>query len=64
MMLMQTVMVLATSISNSGELNILSLLAAVAIDQLIVRPVVGLTVWIVCKIYLSIKEQELQKTVE
>ena len=51
MMLLQTLMVLATSISNSGQLNILSLLIAVAIDQLGVRPTVGLTVWTVCKIY-------------
>ena len=40
-LMLQTAMTIGTSISNSGQLNILSLLIMVAIDQFAIRPVVG-----------------------
>ena len=45
MLLYQTVFTLSNSISNSGELNICSLLLIIAIDQLAVRTVTGLVVY-------------------
>jgi len=59
-MLMHTVMTLSISISNSGQFNILSFLAAVAIDQLGMRPVLGLSVWTACKIYLHVSQQKME----
>ena len=41
MLLYQTVFTISNSISNSGELNICSLLLIIAIDQLAVRTVTG-----------------------
>jgi hypothetical protein len=41
-MLLQTVMVISNSVSNSGQLNILSLLAIIALDQLAVRLTYGI----------------------
>lgn len=40
-LMLQTAMTIGTSISNSGQLNIISLLIMVAIDQFAIRPVVG-----------------------
>ena len=40
-LMLQTAMTLGTSISNSGELNLLSLLLMVAIDQFAIRPITG-----------------------
>ena len=48
----QTVMTLSTSISNSGELNIISVLAAIGIDQVAVRIPLGVTVAMAIKLYL------------
>lgn len=45
MLFYKTVLTLGNSISNSGELNICSLLLIVVIDQLAVRTVTGLTVF-------------------
>lgn len=41
-LLLQTVMVLSNSISNSGQLNITSVLIIFCIDQLSIRPAAGL----------------------
>lgn len=49
-MMLQTVMTLGNSVSNSGELNIISLLAIVAIDQFAVRIGVCAFFWTVCKV--------------
>lgn len=43
-------MTLANSISNSGELNILSLLAMLPLDQLLIRPMTGLSLLLTLKI--------------
>lgn len=51
-MLLQTVMTLGTSVSNSGQLNIISLLIAVGIDQFGLRIVLGAAVWTTCKVLL------------
>jgi hypothetical protein len=45
MLFYKTVLTLCNSISNSGELNICSLLLIVAIDQMAIRTSTGLTVY-------------------
>ena len=46
----QTVMTLSNSISNSGQLNITSVLIIFCIDQLTIRPAAGLLLFIGIKI--------------
>ena len=55
-LMFKTILVLGTSISNSGELNILSVLTIVAIDQFGVRIGFVLTTWVTCKIVNEVKK--------
>jgi hypothetical protein len=50
MLLMQTVMVLTNSISNSGQLNITSVLLILCIDQFAIRPAAGLLLFAAVKL--------------
>ena len=52
-MLFQTVMTLTNSISNSGQLNITSVLIIFVIDQLSIRPTAGLLVFATLKLVKS-----------
>ena len=49
-MLFQTVMTLTNSISNSGQLNIASVLIIASIDQFAIRPAVGLLIFAIIKL--------------
>lgn len=53
MLLYQTGLTLSNSISNSGELNICSLLLIIAIDQIAVRTATGLTLYGILSILAS-----------
>lgn len=60
-MILQTVMTLSNSISNSGQLNISSVLIIICLDQLAIRITFGVLVWVGSKIYLystGVKEEE------
>ena len=50
LMLFQTVMTLTNSISNSGQLNITSVLIIASIDQFAVRPAIGLLIFAISKL--------------
>ena len=56
-MMLQTIMTLGNSVSNSGELNIISLLAIFAIDQCAVRICVCAALWTVCRVLREIAEK-------
>lgn len=49
-MLFQTVMTLTNSVSNSGQLNITSVLIIFSIDQFAIRPAAGLLMFTIVKI--------------
>ena len=53
-MMLQIIMTLGNSVSNSGELNIISLLAIFAIDQCAVRICVCAALWTVCRVLREI----------
>jgi hypothetical protein len=55
-------MTLSTSISNSGELNIISVLAAIGIDQVAVRIPLGVTVAMAIKLYLLISGGAMEES--
>jgi len=50
LMLFQTVTTLTNSISNSGQLNITSVLIIACIDQFAIRPAIGLFILAIIKI--------------
>ena len=62
-MLLKTVMTLGTSISNSGELNIISVLIAFTIDQIGVRFILGLAVFSTCKALMAFADKEEQPVI-
>lgn len=51
-MITQTMMTIYNSISNLGALNIGSVASVIALDQLVVRPVLGAILMLVAKIML------------
>ena len=51
-MITQTMMTIYNSISNLGALNIGSVASVIALDQLVVRPVLGAILILVAKIVL------------
>lgn len=51
-MMLQSAMTLSTSISNSGELNIISVLTIIVIDQIAIRLPLGGLFILGCKGYI------------
>ena len=49
-MMLQIVMVLGNSVSNSGQLNAISLITIFALDQLAVRLATCGIFWLACKV--------------
>ena len=57
-MMLQVLMTLGNSVSNSGQLNIISLLSVIAMDQFAVRIGICGVMWTVCKIMREVKKRE------
>ena len=57
-MMLQVLMTLGNSVSNSGELNIISLLSVIAMDQFAVRIGICGVMWTVCKVLREIRKKE------
>ena len=57
-MMLQVLMTLGNSVSNSGELNIISLLSVIAMDQFAVRIGICGVMWTVCKILREVRKKE------
>lgn len=57
---LQSMMTLANSISNSGQYNLLSLLCIILVDQLLLRPGLGLVLFATLKALLHYEKIDFE----
>lgn len=57
---LQSMMTLANSISNSGQYNLLSLLCIILVDQLLLRPGLGLVLLATLKVLLHYEKIDFE----